>query len=103
MLNNPSLGATNLRPNPLPPGSSIIAGSELRDSDTWKYAFHNKCKDHRYYEIVEDTLKGRFEHHYLVLADDSGDARAIQPVFFVRQDLIEGVPGKITSILEWVR
>ena len=87
----------------MPPGSSIITGSELRDSDTWKYAFHNKCKDHRYYEIVEDTLKDGLEHHYLVLADDSGNARAIQPVFFVRQNLVEGVPGKVTLILERVR
>lgn len=78
-------------------------GRELRESTTWKHAFHNKCKDHRYYEIVEDTLDSGFEHHYLVLADDSGDPQAIQPVFFVRQNLVEGVPGKISLILERVR
>src|SRR5207244_5513606 len=31
------------------------------------------------------------------------NARAIQPVFFVRQNLVEGVPGKIGSIVDRVR
>jgi predicted N-acyltransferase len=96
----------------MPPRSSILTPqgvikvvklSELRDCATWQLAFHNKCKDHRYYEIVEGTLQGGFEYHYLLLADDSGNARAIQPVFFVRQNLIEGVPGKISSIVDRVR
>jgi predicted N-acyltransferase len=81
----------------------VVTLSELRDCDTWKRAFHNKCKDHRYYEIVEDTLKGGFEHRDLLLADDAGNARAIQPVFFVRQNLVEGVPGKISSMVDRVR
>ena len=29
--------------------------------------------------------------------------RAIQPVFFVRQNLVEGVPGKIRSIVDGIR
>src|SRR5213082_2355557 len=63
----------------------------------------NNCKDHRYYEIVEETLNCGFEHYYLVLETRSGEATAIQPVFFVRQNLVEGVPGKIRSILDRVR
>jgi len=38
-----------------------------------------------------------------VLEDDSGNVRAIQPVFFVRQNLVEGVPGKIRSVVDCVR
>jgi len=52
---------------------------------------------------VEETVQGGFEHRYLLLEDSSGNARAIQPVFFVRQNLIEGVPGKISSIVDRVR
>jgi predicted N-acyltransferase len=39
----------------------------------------------------------------LLLEDDSGGVRAIQPVFFLRQNLVEGVPGKIRSLIELAR
>jgi predicted N-acyltransferase len=81
----------------------IVKLSELRNSGNWQRAFHGKCKDHRYYEIIEETLEDGFEHHYLVVEDNSGNPRAIQPVFFVRQNLVEGVPGKISSIVGRVR
>jgi predicted N-acyltransferase len=88
----------------LPQGvAKTVTRAELQDCDAWERAFRNKCKDHRYYEIVDETLEGGFEHHYLVLEDDSGNIRAIQPVFFVRQNLVEGVPGKIRSIVDLVR
>src|SRR6266850_5100689 len=96
----------------MPPSSSvptsqgvakIVTRSELHNCDAWRRAFHNKCKDHRYYEIVEETVEGGFEYRYLLLEDGSGNARAIQPLFFVRQNLIEGVPGKISSIVDRVR
>ena len=80
-----------------------ISRAELQNCMAWTRAFRNKCKDHRYYEIVEATLQDGFEHHHLLLEDDSGNARAIQPVFFVRQNLVEGVPGNISSIVDRVR
>jgi predicted N-acyltransferase len=89
---------------PIPQGTAkVLTLAELRTCEAWKRALHNKCKDHRYYEIVEETLKGGFEYHYLVLEDDSGTTRAIQPVFFLRQNLVEGVPGKISSIVDRLR
>jgi predicted N-acyltransferase len=81
----------------------VVTRAELQNCEAWKQAFQNKCKDHRYYEIVEDTLKRGFKYHYLLLEDDSGAARAIQPVFFVRQNLVEGVPGKISSVIDRIR
>jgi predicted N-acyltransferase len=81
----------------------VITRAELQNCRIWKRAFHNKCKDHRYYEIVEETVEGGFEYCYLLLEDGAGNAQAIQPVFFVRQNLIEGVPGKISSIVDRVR
>jgi predicted N-acyltransferase len=77
--------------------------AELQNCEAWKRALQNKCKDHRYYEIVEETLQDGFEQHYLLLEDHPGNARAIQPVFFVRQNLVEAVPGKISSIVDRVR
>ena len=81
----------------------VVQLAELQNSDAWKRAFQNKCKDHRYYEIVEETLECEFEHHYLLLEDASGSVRAVQPMFFVRQNLVEGVPGKIRSVVDAIR
>jgi predicted N-acyltransferase len=82
--------------------AKVVTLAELKNCDTWKRAFQNECKDHRYYEIVEETLEG-FEFHYLLLEDDSSNTRAVQPVFFVRQNLVEGVPGKIRSVVDLIR
>jgi predicted N-acyltransferase len=88
---------------PIPHGfPKITSLADLQNCDAWSRAFRNKCKDHRYYEIVEETLEG-FEHHYLAVEDSSSHIRAIQPVFFVRQNLVEGVPGKIRSVVDVVR
>ena len=81
----------------------VLTGAELENCAAWKQVFQNKCKDHRYYEIVEETLHNDFEHHYLRLEDSAGNVRAIQPVFFVRQNLVEGVPGKIRSVVDAFR
>src|SRR5438552_11082775 len=89
---------------PFPQGvAKVVTLAELQNWGAWKRAFQNKCQDHRYYEIVEDTLECGFEHYYLLLEDASGNVRAIQPVFFVRQNLVEGVPGKVRSIVDAVR
>jgi predicted N-acyltransferase len=90
---------------PVPNGVAKISSlADLQNCDAWPRAFRNKCKDHRYYEIVEETLEGGgFEYHYLLLEDASGNVRAIQPVFFVRQNLVEGVLGKIRSAVDLIR
>jgi predicted N-acyltransferase len=81
----------------------VVQLRDLQNSDSWKRALQNKCQDHRYYEIVEETLECGFEHHYLVFENRSGDIAAVQPMFFVRQNLVEGVPGKIRSIVDGIR
>jgi predicted N-acyltransferase len=81
----------------------VVTRAELENCEAWKRVFQNRRKDHRYYEIVEQTLQNDFEHHYLWLEDPSGKVRAIQPVFFVRQNLVEGVPGKIRSVVDVIR
>ena len=83
--------------------AKIVTRSELVHHEAWQRAFHNKCQDHRYYEIVEETVEGGFEHRYLLLEDDSNKTRAIQPVFFVRQNLVEALPAKISSMVDRVR
>jgi predicted N-acyltransferase len=88
---------------PIPHGfAKITSLADLQNCHAWSRAFRNKCKDHRYYEIVEETLQG-FEHHYLVVEDSSSHVRAVQPVFFVRQNLVEGVLGKVRSAVDVIR
>src|SRR4051812_21316312 len=80
----------------IPQGQAkLVSQADLHDSAAWADAFRAFCKDHRYYEIVETTLHDGFEHHYLVLEDETGAVRAVQPLFFLRQNLVEGVPGAI--------
>src|SRR5213592_484513 len=83
--------------------AKVAALTDVKNREAWKRAFQNRCKDHRYYEIVEETLRNDFEHQYVRLEDSSGNIRAIQPVFFVRQNLVEGVPGKIRSVVDLIR
>src|SRR5262249_32951055 len=77
--------------------------SDVRNLDAWKRAFQDKCKDHRYYELIERTVANDFEYRYVVLEDQAGNVRAIQPILFVRQNLIEGVRGFLRSIVDLVR
>src|SRR6202030_2918949 len=83
--------------------AKIVRIDALKGNEFWKRAFAGKTKDHRYYELIEQTLPNQFEHHYVVLEDRVGKTRAIQPIFFVRQNLVEGVPGKIRTIVDLVR
>ena len=83
--------------------ANVVQLPDLQSYDAWKRVLQSKCKDHRYYEIVEETLECGFEHHYLVLENRSGEVLAVQPVFFVRQNLVEGVPGKIRSVVDAIR
>lgn len=47
-------------------------------------------KDHRYYELVEDTVCPHFKYRYFAIRDGTGSISAIQPYFVIDQDLIMG-------------
>jgi predicted N-acyltransferase len=80
----------------------VLSRADLKRCEVWTRAFEGKTKDHRFYEIVADTLGSKFEHHYLVLEDSAGKVRGVQPVFFVRQNLVEGIPA-LRAAVEKVR
>jgi len=92
------------RPISIPNGTArLVSRSELAGYAAWEQAFQDRCKDHRYYEIIDETLADGFEHHYLILEDESGNVRAIQPLFFLQQNLVEGIPGGARSIVDSIR
>jgi predicted N-acyltransferase len=88
---------------PFPLGvARVLSLSDLRIVEEWKEAFAGKSKDHRFYEIVEQTLDSKFEHSYLLLEDDAGRTRGIQPLFFVQQNLVEGIPA-LRGVVDAIR
>ena len=95
---------SGLRTISFPEGNATIAtGPELREHKAWSRVFHGKCKDHRYYEIIEETLDNDFQYQYLLLHDRTGVIRGIQPFFFAQQNLVEGIPGAFRGIVDAIR
>jgi hypothetical protein len=80
----------------------IVTRAELKDCDAWLSAFADSRKDRRYYEIIEDTLRDRFEYGYLAIVDAAGTIRAVQPFFLLDQDLLEGL-GPESRLVSFIR
>jgi predicted N-acyltransferase len=53
--------------------------------------------------MLEGTLANDFEFRYVVFEDESGAIRGAQPIFFVRQNLIEGVRGGLRPVVDLIR
>jgi len=81
----------------------VLKLADAQELEAWQRAFQGKPKSGRYYELIEQTLANDFEFRYLVLEDDAGNVRAVQSVFFVRQNLIEGVRGTFRKIVDLIR
>src|SRR6516164_7051905 len=95
---NDSTGST------LRPGRTIRIASraEISPLPQWQSAFAQERKDHRYYELLEDTLKDGFTYGYLIVENDHA-VRVIQPYFLVDQDLLAGMSGAVTKIVGGLR
>src|SRR5262249_12337369 len=66
-----SNGADDSRPGPRAvPSTShleVVRRDDLARLSRWQTAFANERKDHRYYELVEDTLHPEFDYRYFVI------------------------------------
>jgi predicted N-acyltransferase len=82
--------------------SKLVTRAELAQVPRWTQAFAGRRKDHRYYEIVEDTIRG-FDYRYIVVADAGGTVRAVQPCFVLDQDLLQGAGQGIAGFAARVR
>jgi hypothetical protein len=80
----------------------IASREEVTRLPRWSRAFAGGGKDHRYYELVEDTLEHGFSYSYLVI-ESGGHVRAIQPCFIVDQDLLGGISGFAKRCFDTVR
>lgn len=70
---------------------SVVSRPELSGCAPWMVTFADQRKDHRYYEILDDTLRGDFEYRYFAIVDDKGEIRAIQPFLLVDQDILSAL------------
>jgi peptidoglycan biosynthesis/recognition FemAB-like protein len=101
--------ARDLRPSPAvaPDGGvggvEVYSRLELARCRHWKRAFANQRKDHRYYEVVEDTIRQGFDYRYFVIKDEFGEVSAVQPFFLLDQDLLAGVNPKFRGAIAAVR
>ncbi len=82
----------------------VVTRAALLDRPAWVNAFANCCKDHRYYEVCEATLRqANFDYRYLILRDQAGIIRAVQPFFFTDQDLTAGMSESMRAPFAMVR
>jgi predicted N-acyltransferase len=81
----------------------IVARDYLRRCQHWQHAFTSQHKDHRYYEIVADTLHPEFIYLFFTLRDEQGKIRAIQPFFILDQDILAGTRPYIGRLLDVIR
>ena len=63
--------------------------------EVWRSTFAGEVRDARYYEIIEETLPEKFDYRYLILRNGETGQTAVQPFFFIAQDLTDGLPQKI--------
>lgn len=82
---------------------AVLAREEVVRCAHWAHAFAAERKDHRYYELVEDTIQPEFDYRYFAIRDESGEARAIQPFFMLDQDILAGTGRWIKTAADFVR
>jgi hypothetical protein len=97
--------ARELRPSHVaaPTGIEVYSRLELARCRHWRRAFANQRKDHRYYEVVEDTIRQGFDYRYFAIKDEVGEICAVQPFFLLDQDLLAGVSPKVRGAVGAIR
>ncbi len=81
----------------------VMSRAELAHCRRWRSAFVGQRKDHRFYELVEDTVCQDFDYHYFAIKDRDGEVQAVQPFFILDQDLLAGINSRIRAIVHSAR
>ena len=80
-----------------------ISRDELRSCEAWRIAFASQRKDHRYYEIVADTIRDQFEYGFFAIRDASRRVLAVQPYFLLDQDVLAGIKLDRSAVVARIR
>ena len=78
----------------------VMSRGEVMGCARWASAFAGKHRDHRYYELVEDTIQPDFVFRYFAIKDEDGSVRAVQPFFIIDQDLLLGTNTRLGAHAE---
>jgi hypothetical protein len=81
----------------------VVSRAALTHVQRWSSAFADSRKHHRYYELVEDTIRQGFDYRYFVIRDARGEVQAIQPFFILDQDLLAGGEGRVSPPVALIR
>ena len=81
---------------------TVASRKEISGLLHWQTEFSQERKDHRFYELIEDTLKDKFEYGYLKIESNCAVC-AIQPFFLVDQDLLAGISGHAKNFVTGIR
>ena len=81
----------------------VLSRLQLTHCPHWRDAFAGQRKDHRFYELVEDTIRQGFDYQYFVLKGGDGAVRAIQPFFILDQDLLGGLNSRTRAMADSAR
>jgi hypothetical protein len=55
----------------------VLTAAGVARCRRWPRAFAAERKDHRFYEIVEATMRQGFDYRYFALRDAGGEVRAV--------------------------
>ena len=81
----------------------VVSRGALAHCRRWSSAFSDSRKHHRYYELVEDTIRQGFDYRYFVIRDALGEVRAVQPFFILDQDLLAGRSQRTGALIAAIR
>jgi hypothetical protein len=54
---------------------NVISRAQLTNCPHWQRSFSSQHKDHRYYEIVDETLHPEFDYGYFAIRDPHGEIK----------------------------
>jgi hypothetical protein len=75
---------------------------EVRQLAIWHSGLAHLAKDHRWYEIIGETMP-EFDCRAFVVEDERGSVIAAQPVFFAEQDLVVTAPLAVRRTVRVLR
>lgn len=77
----------------------LVTTDQAKAIDVWPRLWDGQRHDHRYAEIVDGTAGRAFDCRYLILEDETGQVRGVQPVFACSQNLLDGMKGRMAASL----
>ena len=76
----------------------IFTSANQIDATLWKNAFAGHWIDFRYDEIVENAFREQYDFRYAVLTNERTGKAAVQPFFFVDQEITAGLPARFQAL-----